>query len=133
MAARFLYLCRVNKVPVMLHEVSRDFGIQPKNIMHILSDTTYVPPLDISDYVFRISRQLGIPDDIRDHALSLLNEDTIIDNTTPTMKACCALINAVKSERFNMPRMKITSALGVTNGGLKMALKRLGSKVNHSC
>ena len=77
--------------------------------------------------------QLGIPDDIRDHALSLLNEDTIIDNTTPTMKACCALINAVKSERFNMPRMKITSALGVTNGGLKMALKRLGLKVNHSC
>ena len=133
MAARFLYLCRVNKVPVMLHEVSRDFGIQPKNIMHILSDTTYVPPLDISDYVFRISRQLGIPDDIRDHALSLLNEDTIIDNTTPTMKACCALINAVKSGRFNMPRMKITSALGVTNGGLKMALKRLGSKENHSC
>ena len=36
----------------MLHEVSRDFGIRPKNIMHILSDTNYVPPLGISDYIF---------------------------------------------------------------------------------
>ena len=110
----------------MLHEVSRDFRVRPKNIMHILSDTNYVPPLDISDFIFRISKQLGIPDNIKDCALSLLKEDTIVDNTTPTMKACCALINAVKSDRFNMPIMKITSALGVTNGGVKMALKRLG-------
>jgi SAM-dependent methyltransferase len=117
LAARFLYLCRINKVPVMLHEVSRDFRIRPKNIMHILSDTNYVPPLGISDYIFRICRQLGIPDNIRDYALSLLKEDTIIDNTTPTMKACCALIKAVKSDMFNMPRNKIASALGVSSVG----------------
>jgi hypothetical protein len=125
MAARFLYLCRINKVPIMLHEVCRDFRIRPKNIMHNLSDTNYVPPLGISDYIFRTSRQLGIPDNIRDQALSMLKEDTIIDNTTPTMRACCALIKAVKSERFGMPRAKITSALGVTTAGVKMALKRL--------
>ena len=132
MAARFLYLCRVNKVPVMLHEVSRDFGIRPKNIMHILSETNYVPPLGISDYICRISRQLGLPDNIRDHALSLLKEDAIIDNTTPVMRACCALIKAVKTEKFNIPRWKITSALGVSTVGVQMALKRLESKVNHS-
>jgi hypothetical protein len=130
MAAKFLYLCRINKVPVMIHEVCRDFMIRPKNIMHILSDTNYVPPLSISDYVFRISRQLGIPDNIRDHALSVLKEDTIIDNTTPIMRACCALINAVKSERFSIPRWKITSALGVSKVGVQMAFKRLESKVN---
>jgi transcription initiation factor TFIIIB Brf1 subunit/transcription initiation factor TFIIB len=133
MAARLLYLCRINKVPVMLHEVCRDFGIRPKNIMHILSEANYVPPLDISDYIYRISRQLGLPDNIRDHALSLLNEDAIIDNTTPIMRACCVLIEAVKVERFNMPRWKITSALGVTTVGVQMALKRLKlKKDNHS-
>ena len=130
---RLLYLCRINKVPVMLHEVCRDFGIRPKNIMHILSEANYVPPLDISDYIYRISRQLGLPDNIRDHALSLLNEDAIIDNTTPIMRACCVLIEAVKVERFNMPRWKITSALGVTTVGVQMALKRLKlKKDNHS-
>jgi len=100
--------------------------------MHILSDTNYVPPLGISDYIFRISRQLGIPDNIRDYALSLLKEDTIIDNTTPTMKACCALIKASKSARFSIPRSKITSALGLSTGGAKIALARLWSDVNHS-
>jgi transcription initiation factor TFIIIB Brf1 subunit/transcription initiation factor TFIIB len=125
MAARFLYLCRINKVPLMLHEVSRDFRIRPKNILHNLRDTNYVPPLGISDYIFRVSRQLGIPDNIRDHALYLLKEDTIVDNTTPTMRACCALINAVKSDRFSMPRWKIASVLGVTTVGVKLALKRL--------
>lgn len=90
-----------------------------------MSDTNYVPPLGISDYIFRISRQLGIPDKIRDYALSLLKEDTIMDNTTPTMKACCALIKAVESEKFNMPIWKIASALDVSIGGIKMALKRL--------
>ena len=112
----------------MLHEVCRDFRIRPKNIMHILSDTNYVPPLGISDYIFRISGQLGIPDNIRDHALSLLKEDTIIDNTTPIMRACCTLIKAVKTEKFNIPRWKITSALGVSTVGVQMAFKRLESR-----
>jgi hypothetical protein len=93
--------------------------------MHILSDTNYVPPLGISDYIFRISRQFGLPDNIKDHALSTLKGNKIIDNPTPVMRACCALIKAVKLEKFNMTRSKITSALDVTDGGLKMALKRL--------
>jgi transcription initiation factor TFIIIB Brf1 subunit/transcription initiation factor TFIIB len=132
MAARFLYLCRINKVPVMLHEVCRDFGIRPKNIMHMPSDTNYVPPLGMSDYICRISRQLGLPDNIRDHALSLLKEYAIIDNTTPIMKACCALIKAVKAKRVNIPRWEITSALGVTTVGVQMALKRLKDGSDHS-
>jgi hypothetical protein len=114
----------------MLHEVCRDFRIRPKNIMHILSETNYVPPLGISDYVCRISKQLDLSDNIRDHALSLFKEDAIIDNTTPVMRACCALIKAVKAEKFNIPRWKITSALGVSTVGVQMASKRLGSKVN---
>jgi hypothetical protein len=59
------------------------------------------------------------------HLLSILKGNKIIDNTTPVMRACCVLIKAVKLEKFNMTRSKITSALDVTDGGVKMALKRL--------
>jgi hypothetical protein len=119
MAAMFLYLCRTNKVPAMLHGVYRDFRIRPKNIMHMFSDANYVPPLGSSDYTYRVSKQLGLPGNIRDHALSLLEEDTIIDHTTLTMRACCALINATKSGRFNMSKWKITSVFGISIVGSK--------------
>jgi transcription initiation factor TFIIIB Brf1 subunit/transcription initiation factor TFIIB len=99
--------------------------------MHILSDTNYVPPLGISDYIFRITRQLDLPDNVRDYALSLFKEDVIIYNTTPVMRACCALIKAVKVEKFNIPRWKITSSLGVSTVGVQMALKRLKDESEH--
>jgi hypothetical protein len=135
MAAMFLYLCRTNKVPVMLmlHEIYRDFRIRPKNIMHMFSDANYVPPLGSSlDYIYRVSKQLGLPGNTRDHALSLLEEDIVIDNTTLIMRAYCALINAAKSGRFNMSKWKITSAFGISIVGAKMALKRLKDGSNHT-
>ena len=79
-----------------------------------------------SGFLTKPLRLLGLPDNVSDHALSLLEEDAIIDNTTPVMRACCALIKAVKATRFNMPRWKITSALDVSTVGVQMALKRLG-------
>jgi transcription initiation factor TFIIIB Brf1 subunit/transcription initiation factor TFIIB len=44
-------------------------GIRPKNIMHIFSEANYNPPIGASDYVCRISRQLGLPDNVSDHAI----------------------------------------------------------------
>jgi hypothetical protein len=113
LAAKFLWLCRTNKIPVMLREISRDFGVRTRNIVQTLSETEYIPPLSALEYINRISRQLNLPDNIRDHASYLVKEDTTIDNTTPMMKACCAVLKAVKAERFHLHKWKVTSALGI--------------------
>lgn len=42
-------------------------GIDPS-----LSETNYIPPLTALDYIDRISRQVSLPDSIRDRALSLV-------------------------------------------------------------
>jgi transcription initiation factor TFIIIB Brf1 subunit/transcription initiation factor TFIIB len=57
-ASRFLWLCRINKVPVMLKEVSRDFGISTGKLMQMMSGTEYVPALGSEDYIERLARQL---------------------------------------------------------------------------
>jgi len=41
----------MNKIPVMLNEVSRDFGISKKKIIGTMSETEYILPLTAVDYV----------------------------------------------------------------------------------
>jgi SAM-dependent methyltransferase len=125
MAAKFLWLCRTSRLPVMLNEVARDFGVRTKNILYVLSETDYIPPLSTSDYIHRLSKQLSLPDNIRDHALDVVKEDAIIDNTTPIMRACCAVIKAIEAQGFRLHRWQVTSVLGLTTVGVRMALNRL--------
>jgi hypothetical protein len=40
-------------------------------------------------------------------------------------------MKAVKTEKFNIPRWKITSALGVSTVGVQMAFKRLKDESDH--
>jgi SAM-dependent methyltransferase len=124
MAAKLLWLCRANKVPIMLKELSNDFHIRAKDIIQALSETNYIPPLTALDYIDRISRQVSLPDSIRDRALSLVQRDMTIDNTTPGMRACCSVIRAAEEEEFGVARFKVASILGVTTAGINMALKR---------
>jgi transcription initiation factor TFIIIB Brf1 subunit/transcription initiation factor TFIIB len=109
----------------MLREISRDFGVRTRNIVKLLSETEYIPSLSALEYINRVSRQLNLPDNIRDHASCLIKEDTTIGNTTPIMRACCAVLNAVEAEGFHLHKRKVTSALGITTAGLLLALKRL--------
>ncbi|HEU4823565.1 MAG TPA: hypothetical protein VFS97_09100 [Nitrososphaeraceae archaeon] len=63
-AAKFLWLCRTNKLPVTLNEISRDFEVRTGNIIHALSDTDYIYPLHTPDYINRISMQLSLPSNL---------------------------------------------------------------------
>jgi hypothetical protein len=41
------------------------------------------------------------------------------------MRACCAVLKAVEAEGIHLNKWKVTSALGITTVGLRIALKRL--------
>ena len=91
MAPKFLWLCRLNKLPVTLNEISRDFGIKSGIVLNELSETdSYIPPLSPAEYIQRISFQLNVPDKIKDRAIRLANKDDInLSGTSPVLKACC--------------------------------------------
>lgn len=128
MAAKFLWLCRINKLPVRLSEISRDFGIRSKIILDELSETdSYIPPLSTAEYIQRISYQLNVPDKIREHALYLANkeEDTNLGGTSPTLKACCNVLMAAKLFGYILSASQAASALGISPAAVRMAIKRL--------
>jgi transcription initiation factor TFIIIB Brf1 subunit/transcription initiation factor TFIIB len=72
--AKFLWCCRINKIPVMFNKVSKDFGISAKKVMQTMSKIDYVPALGAAEYVDRISKQLGLGDFVRDTAIDLVSK-----------------------------------------------------------
>lgn len=109
----------------MLKEISRGFRIRTKNIIHLQSDTDYIPPLGTQDFIGRLSIQLNLPDKIKEQALYLDKQEGSLNSTTPTVRACCAVIRATEIERFAVPVGKVASVLGITTAGIRMALERL--------
>jgi hypothetical protein len=55
MAAKILWLCRINKFPLMLKEISRGFKVRTKDIIHLQSETDYIPPLGTLEIIGRLS------------------------------------------------------------------------------
>lgn len=123
MAAKFLWLCRMNKIPVMLNEVSKDFGISKKKIIETMSETEYILPLTATDYVDRLSKQLVLPNTLKEKAKELIQDDSA-GGTSPTITAACAAVQAAKSVGFKIMNSKIASALCVSPAGIKMALRK---------
>jgi len=77
LAAKFLWLCRSNKIPVMLDEVSRDFNVPARTLLAKLSEISYVPLLSPLEYVDRIIRRLDLHG-VQDIAKELANNDNLV-------------------------------------------------------
>lgn len=129
MAAKFLWLCRMNKIPVMLNEVSRDFGISKKKIIETMSETEYILPLTAIDYIDRLSKQLVLPDLVGQQAKNLIQNGNV-RGTSPTIIAACAIIEAAELIGFRIMKGTIASALDVILAGVRMALRKEGRIVS---
>lgn len=120
-AAKFLCLCRINKIPVMFKEVTRDFGISTRKLMQIMSETDYVPALDPEDYIERLSKQLHFSDTILNKAKDLVGES--LGGSSPTVRACCAVLKAAKAHNIKIRMSEVASALEVSTVAINLALK----------
>ena len=124
MAAKFLWLCRTNKIPVMLNEVSRDFGVSIGRIKQtMMSDADYLPSLGTSDYIGRIAKQFGLHSNIEEHAIDIA-EDNSFESTTPVIRACCAVIKAGELIGMYIHKAKLAYAFNISTVGINSALKR---------
>ena len=94
-AARFLWCCRINKVPAMLNEVFEDFDTSTKSVMQTMSETDCVPALRTTEYVDRVSKQFKLCDFVREAVINLVSES--IEGSSPTIRACCDIIRAAEA------------------------------------
>ena len=125
MAAKFLWLCRMNKIPVMLNEVTKDFGISKKKIIETMSETEYILPLTAIDYIDRLSKQLNLPDLVGKQAKNLIQNGNG-RGTSPTIIAACAVIEAAEVIGFRIMKGTVASTLDVSVAGVRMALRKEG-------
>jgi transcription initiation factor TFIIIB Brf1 subunit/transcription initiation factor TFIIB len=114
----------MNKIPAMFNEAARDFSIPTKKIVQTMLETDYIPALGASEYVDRLSKQLSLADFVRDAAIDLVND--CVGGTSPTVKACCAVLKAAESQGIRLTKGRVASILDVTPVGINMALKREG-------
>jgi SAM-dependent methyltransferase len=125
LAAKFLWLCRIIKIPVMLKEVSRDFGISTRKLIEMMSGTNYVPALSPEDFIERIGRQLSLSDTIRNRARAYVGGS--LEGSSPTVRACCAVLKAARTESVQVSKSEIASALDVSAVAINLALKKESS------
>jgi transcription initiation factor TFIIIB Brf1 subunit/transcription initiation factor TFIIB len=115
----------------MLNEISRGFGVRKKDVVHLLSESDYIPPLNASEYVNRLSLQLNLPDNTKDCALHLVEEIYNTNGTSPIIKACCAVLLATEATGLHLARGEVAATMGVTTPALRQALVRF-NKLNHT-
>jgi transcription initiation factor TFIIIB Brf1 subunit/transcription initiation factor TFIIB len=111
----------MNKIPVMFKEVARDFNISTRKLLHVMSETDYVPALSQEDYIDRISRQFHISDKIKNRAKELVDEK--IEGKSPTVQACCVMLKAAKENGVVIRKSEIAKALDVSVVAVNSALK----------
>ena len=127
MAIKFLWLCRIHKIPVTFKEVAHDFGISTKSLMQRLSQSEYIPPLSAADYVGRCSGYLNIPDAVRNKAITLIN-DGYIDGSSPTVRAGYAILIASKAYGVKIRTSDVAQALKVSAVAIRNKFRRWEKK-----
>lgn len=121
-AAKFLWLCRSNKIPVMLDEISRDFNVPTRVLLSKLSEISYVPALSPLEYVDRIIRRLDL-NEVQDIAKELANSDNLV-GCSPAVRACCAIVRGCHDIGVELKINQLAAEAHVTPVAIRNALKR---------
>ena len=128
----------MNKIPAMLNEVSKDFGISKKKIIETMSETEYILPLTAVDYVDRLSKQLNLPDLVVRQAKNLIQNGNG-RGTSPTIIAalCCyrsgrtdRILNNERDDRVSTRRKRCRCKNGVKETDAKACQYRMISTIS---
>jgi transcription initiation factor TFIIIB Brf1 subunit/transcription initiation factor TFIIB len=122
LAAKFLWLCRSNKIPVMLDKVSEDFNVPTRVLLAKLSEISYIPPLSPLEYVDRIIRRLDLQE-VQDIAKELANNDNLV-GCSPAVRACCAIVRCCQNSGIELKINQLASEAHVTPVAIRNGLKR---------
>lgn len=122
LAAKFLWLCRSNKIPIMLHEVSKDFNVPIKTLLAKLSEISYVPPLSPVEYVDRFIRRLQLHE-VEDTAKELASSSEL-GGYSPAVKACYAIVRSCQDKRIELKIRDLAEEAQVTPIAIRNTLKR---------
>jgi SAM-dependent methyltransferase len=120
-AARYLWSCRSNKVPVLLREVVSDFGISAKKLLRTAEANNYIPPLRTSDYIYRACKQLRIDQETTEEAIILEGEGKI-EGVSPAVRAGRAILATAAQRGMTLRTSEVAKCLSVSSTALRINL-----------
>jgi transcription initiation factor TFIIIB Brf1 subunit/transcription initiation factor TFIIB len=112
----------LEKIPVMLDEVCRDFRVPVRILLSRLSEISYIPPLDPLEYVDRITRRLQLHD-VNETAKELASNDDLV-GCSPEVRACCAIVRCCQHKEIGLSISRLAAEAHVTPVAIRNALKR---------
>jgi SAM-dependent methyltransferase len=128
-AAKLLWLCRANGIPITLKEVAGDFSMPTKKIAKTMIKTGYIPPLRTEHYVDRISRELNLDASLREKAGEILSKIQECDGRNPTVKAASAILIASKNLGIDLGATNLAGSIGISTLGLRISVRRMEEEV----
>ena len=124
-AAKLLWLCRANGIPITLKEMAQDFSIPTKKLVRTMFETGYIPPLRTEHYVDRISRELNLDPPLKKRAIEILPNIQECDGCNPAVKAAGVLLMASKNLGIGLRVIDLARSIGISTLGLKISAKRM--------
>jgi len=128
-AAKLLWLCRANGIPITLREIAEDFSISTKKLVETMFETGYIPPLRTEHYVDRISRELNLDVPLRRRTGEILAEMQECDGRNPAVKAATAVFIASKNLGIDLRATDLARSMGISTLGLRISVKRMQKEV----
>lgn len=124
LAAKILWLCRSNGVPVYLEEILDAFSVTIRQLRQVLTEVEYIPPLKVSDYISRVAKLLTLSPDLSSDAKTIANQINIIDGSSPRVIAGYSIIKAASANRKSVKTHEVAKALMISTVALRKCYLR---------
>jgi transcription initiation factor TFIIIB Brf1 subunit/transcription initiation factor TFIIB len=117
-AAKYLRLSREHKFPVSLDEISADFGVDQKKLLHEANEEAPLRRLNATDYLQRIVRFLGFTEDIRIRAEEAIKQ-LAREGNNPAVIAAAAAKRACEEHNYEVSIYQIAKTVHVSTVAIK--------------
>jgi len=124
-AAKLLWLCRANGIPITVREIAEDFSVPAKKLVKTMFETGYIPPLRTEHYVDRISRELNLDPSLRIKAGEILSKMREYDGRNPAVKAASVLLIASEGLGIDLRSTDLARSIGISTLGLRISAKEM--------
>jgi len=124
-AAKLLWLCRANGIPVTLREIAEDFSMPTKKLAKTMFETGYIPPLRTEHYIDRISRELNLDASLREKAREILSRTEEYDGRNPAVKAASAVFITSRNLGIHLRATDLARCIGISTLGLRISVRKM--------
>ena len=124
-AAKLLWLCRINGMPISLRELAKDFCLRTRSLSRVMLDVEYVPPLSVEHYVDRLTRAFKLDASHKAKILEILSGVENCLKSSALVEASSAVIVAARSLALDIKVCEVAKHMGISTAAIRTWIKKM--------